>query len=63
MVNISDEPGTNKAIGDVYLITPDKTEAYSKAKVLGKSMGRLMVIEGFDDSPQIGGYGNKLMAN
>lgn len=56
MVNLFNEPKTNKVIGDVYLITQDKKEAYSTAKSLGESMGRLMVVEGFDDSPQIGGF-------
>ncbi|MCL2087711.1 MAG: hypothetical protein FWH05_09005 [Oscillospiraceae bacterium] len=55
MVNIEDEPKTNKGYGDIYLVTPDKKEAYDKAIELGNSMGRNMVIEGFDDTPQIGG--------
>ena len=56
MVNIADEPGTDKAPGDIYLVTPDKKEAYATAKALGKSMGSLMVFEGFNDTPQIGGF-------
>ena len=56
MVNITDEPGTNKAPGDIYLVTPDKKEAYATAKALGRSMGSLMVFEGFNDTPQIGGF-------
>ena len=56
MVNITDEPETDKAIGDIYLVTPDVDEAYATAKVLGRSMGRRMVFEGFDDTPQIGGF-------
>lgn len=55
LVNIEDEPKTYKAIGDVYLVTPNKKEAYTKAKALGDSMGETMVIEGFNDTPQIGG--------
>ncbi|MCL2087687.1 MAG: hypothetical protein FWH05_08870 [Oscillospiraceae bacterium] len=55
MVNIEDEPKTNKGYGDIYLVTPNKKEAYDKAIALGNSMGRNMVIEGFDDTPQIGG--------
>ena len=54
LVNISHEP-KNKAVGDVYLITPDRQKAYETAKSLGKSMGSLMVVEGFNDAPQIGG--------
>jgi hypothetical protein len=56
MVNIEDEPKTNKSIGDVYLVTPNKKEAYTKAKEIGGTMGDSMVIEGFNDTPQIGGF-------
>ena len=56
MVNIKDEPETNKAIGDIYLVTPDVDEAYATAKALGRSMGRRAVFEGFNDTPQIGGF-------
>lgn len=55
LVNMEDEPKTNKAFGDVYLVTKDKKEAYAKAKALGDSMGENMVVAGFDDTPQIGG--------
>ena len=55
LVNMEDEPKTNKTFGDVYLVTPDEDEAYDKAIALGDSMGRRMVVEGFDDTPQIGG--------
>ena len=55
LVNLTDEP-TNKVIGDVYLVTPDKKKAYETAKSLGNSMGRIMVFEGFNDTPQIGGF-------
>jgi len=55
LVNITHEP-INKAVGDVYLVTSDKNKAYSTAKALGKSMGKLMVVEGFNDTPQIGGF-------
>ena len=56
MVNMEDEPKTNKAYGDIYLVTPNEDEAYEKAIELGDSMGRNMVIAGFDDTPQIGGF-------
>jgi len=54
MVNLSTEP-KNKTIGDVLLVTPNKDEAYAKAKELGDSMGGTLVFEGFNDTPQIGG--------
>ena len=55
LVNISDEPKTNKTFGDVYLITSNREEAYAKAIALGDSMGGKMIVEGFNDTPQIGG--------
>jgi len=55
LVNLSDEP-VNRVFGDVYFVTPDKKQAYSTAKSLGKSMGRFVVVEGFNDTPQIGGF-------
>jgi len=55
MVNIEDEPKTNKTIGDIYLVTPNADEAYAKVEELGDSMGENFVFEGFNDTPQIGG--------
>jgi len=46
MVNISDEEGTNKTMGEIYLVTPDKDEAYKKAIALGDSMGGRVVLRG-----------------
>jgi hypothetical protein len=54
-VNIYDDTKSHKAIGDIYLVTPDKNEAYDKAIALGDSMGETMVFEGFNDTPQVGG--------
>jgi hypothetical protein len=55
-VNLAYEPG-NKVIGDVFLVTPDKKEAYAKAKEIRSTgeMGDVMVVAGYDDTPQIGG--------
>jgi len=53
LVNLSDEE--NKTFGDVYLITSDKDEAYKKAIELGDDLGSKMIVEGFNDTPQIGG--------
>jgi len=53
-VNISHEP-KNRAIGNVYLVTPVRAKAHETAISLGNSMGSLMVIQGFNDTPQIGG--------
>jgi len=54
MVNLGWEPH-NKAIGDVYFVSESKKEAYDTAKALGDTMGKKTVIEGFNDTPQIGG--------
>jgi hypothetical protein len=55
MVNIEDEPKTNKAFGDIFLVTANADEAYAKAEELGDSMGESFVFEGFNNTPQIGG--------
>ena len=54
MVNLSSEQN-NKTFGDVFFVTPNRGEAYATAKALGDTMGRKMVIEGFNDTPRIGG--------
>jgi hypothetical protein len=55
-VNLVWEPN-NKVIGDIFLVTPDEDEARSKLRELRKSgsMGKVMVLEGYNDAPQIGG--------
>ncbi|MCL2387262.1 MAG: hypothetical protein FWC89_06890 [Defluviitaleaceae bacterium] len=55
MVNLEDDCQTNKVMGYVHVVTPSQKEAYKKAKELEDIMGRTVVIEGFDDTPQIGG--------
>jgi len=54
-VNVECDPETHKYMGVVYFVTHDKNEAYEKAIALGKSMGETAVMEGFNDTPQIGG--------
>jgi hypothetical protein len=48
----------NKVYGDIFLVTADKDEAYAKAAVLKKEedYGKVTVSEGFNDTPQIGGF-------
>jgi hypothetical protein len=55
-VNLSWEP-ESVLIGDIYLVTPDKGEAFTKFKELKDKgdMGEVSVFEGYDDTPQIGG--------
>jgi hypothetical protein len=47
----------NKLIGDIFMVTPNKDEAYEKVMELidGDQMGKVMVVQGYDDTPQIGG--------
>lgn len=47
----------NKAYGDIYLITPSKSEAYAKAIELNQigTMGSVSVTQGTNNTPQIGG--------
>jgi hypothetical protein len=54
-VNMEYDKKTHKNMGIVHFTTSDKKEAYAKAKALGDTMGNTMVIEGFNDTPQIGG--------
>lgn len=54
-VHLENDQHTRKTMGIVHLVTPNKKEAYEKAKALKGVMGKTMVIEGFDDTPQIGG--------
>jgi hypothetical protein len=56
-VNLNWEPD-NKVLGDIFLVTPDKKEAYAKAKEIDQKgdMGQTMVVEGYNDAPQIGGF-------
>ena len=55
-VNLEWEP-KNKLVGDIFLVTPNEDEARSKLRELRKSgsMGDVMVVEGYNDTPQIGG--------
>ena len=57
MVNLSHEKKGCRVIGEVHLVTPDKKEAYAKAIALKKEgkMGKVTVVPGYDDTPQIGG--------
>ncbi|MDR0249493.1 MAG: hypothetical protein LBI44_07590 [Oscillospiraceae bacterium] len=56
-VNLVWEPD-NKLIGDVFMVTPDKKEAYDKVMELicTGEMGKVMVVEGYDDTPHIGSF-------
>jgi len=54
-VEMEYDPETYKHMGIIHFVTPDKKEAYAKSKALGDTMGKKMVIEGFNDTPQIGG--------
>ena len=57
VVNLSWEPN-NKVFGDILLVTANEEEAHMKVRELRKtgSMGKVMVVEGFNDSPQMGGF-------
>ena len=53
----------NKAYGDIYMVTLDKAEAYTKAAELKKAgnMGKVAASEGFNDNPTIGGLARCLL--
>jgi uncharacterized protein YfaP (DUF2135 family) len=56
-VNLVWEQPGNRLIGDIFMVTPNKDEAYRKEMELINSgdMGEVTVVEGYDDTPQIGG--------
>ena len=54
-VEMECDPETHKYMGIVYLVTNSKDEAYETERVLGGSRGNSVVMEGFNDTPQIGG--------
>ena len=56
MVNLNDDKKGCKVMGEIYLVTSDKNEAYKTAAELDSSMGRNLVIEGYDNAQsQLGG--------
>lgn len=55
VVNMEFNKNTKKYVGDVYYVTPGKHEAYERSRAIGDSMGNKMVVEGFNDKPQISG--------
>ncbi|MCL2221016.1 MAG: hypothetical protein FWC20_01645 [Oscillospiraceae bacterium] len=46
-----------KIFGTVHFVTDNKDEAYKTSKAVRESgdFGKVMVVEGWDDTPQIGG--------
>ncbi|MCL2048966.1 MAG: hypothetical protein FWG87_09585 [Defluviitaleaceae bacterium] len=57
LADMEDEPKTFKAFGAVYFVTPNKNEAYDVCRELRNTNGMdyAMIVEGFNDTPQIGG--------
>ena len=57
MVQLEQQLKPLRTYGIVHFITDSKKEAYSIGKVLRESgeLGKVMVVEGWDDTPQIGG--------
>ena len=49
------DDGSGKMMGDFYDVKDTHDEALILKKSLGDSMGDVSIVEGFDDSPQIGG--------
>ena len=54
-VEMECDPETHKYMGIVHLVTDSKDEAYETERLLGGSRGNSVVMEGFNDTPQIGG--------
>jgi len=54
-VEMEYDPQTYKYMGLVHLVTDSKDEAYEAERALGRSRGNSSVIEGFNDTPYVGG--------
>ena len=55
LVNLRKERERRCSSGEVYWIGDSKMEIFNKAMEIGDEFGRTMLVEGFDDTPQIGG--------
>jgi hypothetical protein len=53
VVNIIYNESDRKNMGEVYRVVDTEDEAYDVYRSLGKSKGDTMVIEGFNDTPQV----------
>jgi len=55
LVNLQKEPTRHCSSGEVYWVSEQKDEIHAERRRLGDAMGRTMIVEGFDDTPRIGG--------
>ena len=54
LVNLWKEKERRCSSGEVYWVADNKMEIFNKAMEIGDELGRTMMVEGFDDTPQIG---------
>ena len=57
MVQLEDQLKPLRTLGTVHFVTDSEDEAYKTSKAVRESgdFGEVMVVEGWDDTPQIGG--------
>ena len=58
MTHVEHDCDTNKYMGFIHSVLPEKKEAYRICKSFKEngSAGKTRVVEGFNDTPQIGGF-------
>ena len=56
LADLEDDHSSNKVMGVVHTVTPDKSKAYETAMELKNTMRRTVVVEGFNNEPHIGDF-------
>ena len=57
LVDLKKPKGQYCTSGKVYWVANSKMEAFEKFIEIGDSLGETKIVEGFDDTPRIGGLG------
>ena len=55
LVNSRKEPERHCPSGEIYLISDSRDEIHTERCKIGNTLGDTLVVEGFDDTPRIGG--------
>ena len=55
LVDLKKPKGQYCNSGKVYWVTDNMDEIFDKSTEIGDSLGKTMIVEGFDDTPRIGG--------
>ena len=55
LVNMKKAEGKHCSSGEIYWVSDSRNEIFEKAMEIKDDFDRTMVVEGFDDTPRIGG--------